>query len=167
MAARPGREDREALEAVYDRLAAPLFRYALILLADHHEAEDVIQHVFTTLAGRGTGGLDSVDRYLRASVRNECYTVLNRRRSGRTPVANGALLEVVAAASDRPDERLAIEQGLRELPADQREVVHLKVFEGRSFQEIADLSGESINTIASRYRYGLDKLKQIFAVGRT
>jgi RNA polymerase sigma-70 factor, ECF subfamily len=43
---------------------------------------------------------------------------------------------------------------------DQREVIHLHVFEGRTFQEIATLAGESINTIASRYRYALQKLRQ-------
>ena len=45
------------------------------------------------------------------------------------------------------------------LPAEQREVVHLKVFEGMTFQEIADLCGESINTVASRYRYAIEKLR--------
>jgi len=48
---------------------------------------------------------------------------------------------------------------LRELPADQREVVHLKAFEGMTFQEIADLTNESVNTIASRYRYAVEKLR--------
>jgi RNA polymerase sigma-70 factor (ECF subfamily) len=48
---------------------------------------------------------------------------------------------------------------MRSLPPEQREVVHLKVFEGLTFQEIADLAGESINTVASRYRYALEKLR--------
>jgi DNA-directed RNA polymerase specialized sigma24 family protein len=38
----------------------------------------------------------------------------------------------------------------------------MKAFEGRSFQEVADLTGESINTIASRYRYGMEKLRTAF-----
>jgi RNA polymerase sigma factor (sigma-70 family) len=46
------------------------------------------------------------------------------------------------------------------LPPDQREVLHLHAFEGMTFQEIADLAGESINTISSRYRYAMGKLRQ-------
>ena len=45
------------------------------------------------------------------------------------------------------------------LPADQREVIHLHVFEGMTFQQVADTTGESINTIASRYRYAIAKLR--------
>ena len=164
MAAMAGANRPEGLADVYDRLAPSLFRYALILLANHHEAEDVIQQVFAVLVRRGLAGLDSVDRYLRVSVRNECYTALGRRRNGQGRQQDPDLLESVAMTNDRPDDRLAVEEALRRLPPEQREAVHLKVFEGRTFQEIADLSGESINTVASRYRYGIDKLKEALTV---
>jgi RNA polymerase sigma-70 factor (ECF subfamily) len=147
------------LHEAYDRLAPSLFRYALMLLGDHHEAEDAVQQVFIALAARGTSRIGSLDRYLRISVRNECYSLLGRRRD-RPVHANGMpLLEAMPATQDRPDDRLAVEQGLRALPPEQREAIHLKVFEGHTFQEVADLTGESINTIASRYRYGMEKLR--------
>jgi RNA polymerase sigma-70 factor (ECF subfamily) len=69
------------------------------------------------------------------------------------------ILETAEGHIDRPEERLALEEALRALPADQREVVHLKTFEGLTFQEIAELTDESINTIASRYRYAIEKLR--------
>jgi DNA-directed RNA polymerase specialized sigma24 family protein len=43
-----------------------------------------------------------------------------------------------------------------------RRAVHLKVWEGMTFQEIAHLTGESLNTAASRYRYAIEKLRQTF-----
>ena len=46
---------------------------------------------------------------------------------------------------------------------DQREVVHLHVYEGMTFREVADATGDSINTIAARYRYALDKLRKLMA----
>ena len=85
--------------------------------------------------------------------------MLRQRRRNRIDGVDGAILEAVAGHEDRPDDRLALEQALRELPPDQREVIHLKVFEGMTFQEIADMTNESINTIASRYRYAIDKLR--------
>ena len=49
---------------------------------------------------------------------------------------------------------------LVELPAEQRVAVHLRLWEGLKFEEIAELLGVSLNTAASRYRYGLDKLRE-------
>jgi DNA-directed RNA polymerase specialized sigma24 family protein len=40
-------------------------------------------------------------------------------------------------------------------------VLHLKAFEGQTFQEIARTTAESINTVASRYRYALEKMKAL------
>ncbi len=46
------------------------------------------------------------------------------------------------------------------LPADQRAVVHLKLWEHLTFDEIAQALDLSANTAASRYRYGIDKLRE-------
>ena len=147
------------LGSLYDRLAPGLYRYALMILADRDDAADAIQQVFATLVRRGTAGLQETDHYLRRAVRNECYSALRRRRDRPSHESAAVPLESIAAESDRPDERIAIERALALLPPDQREVVHLKVFEGLTFKEIADVTGESINTMASRYRYGMDKLR--------
>ena len=126
-----------------------------MLLADPVAAEDVIQQVFTRLLARPRE-IDKHEHYLRRAVRNECYS---SRRTRATTALESTLLEPVTADA-RVEERMSLEAAIRELPIDQREVVHLHVFEGRTFQEIADIAGESINTIASRYRYALEKLKQ-------
>ena len=157
-ARRPAADDgRRWIGQLYDRYGAALYRYAVMVLADPAGAADVVQTVFVSLLRRRKAP-DSDERYLRRAVRNECFSALRKRR--RDVLASASpILETVEGQSDRPDERLALDQALRELPADQREVIHLKVFEGMTFQEIADLTDESINTIASRYRYAIDKLR--------
>ena len=128
-----------------------------MVLADAAAAADVVQIVFTALLRRPSAP-EFDERYLRRAVRNECFTALRHRR--RDVLAAAApILEAVEGRTDRHDERLAVEQALRELPPEQREVVHLKVFEGMTFQEIASLTDASINPVASRYRYALDKLR--------
>jgi RNA polymerase sigma-70 factor (ECF subfamily) len=129
-----------------------------MILANRQDSEDAVQQVFARLVGaRAPVNPDAMEAYLRTAVRNECFSLLRLRQ--RAPdIADGALLEVVAPDRD-PAERLALESALRTLPPEQREVVHLKVFEGRTFQEIADLTSESINTVASRWRYAMEKLR--------
>ncbi|HUL74159.1 MAG TPA: sigma-70 family RNA polymerase sigma factor [Vicinamibacterales bacterium] len=147
----------EDFAQLYDRVSGSLYRYALMILASREQAEDVVQEVFATMMRRGVKNLNSVDGYLRTAVRNACYSALRLRRNG-VPIAE-SLLEAIPGGQSAADERVMLEQALRSLPADQREVVHLKIYEGWSFQEIAATTGESVNTVASRYRYGIDKLR--------
>jgi RNA polymerase sigma-70 factor (ECF subfamily) len=153
----PRPPDDEWVGPLYDRYGASLYRYAVMVLADPAGAADVVQTVFVSLLRRRVSP-EFDERYLRRAVRNECFSALRRRR--RDVLASAApILETVEGRSDRPEERLALEQALRELPAEQREVVHFKAFEGMTFQEIAELTNESINTVASRYRYAIEKLR--------
>ena len=157
----PPGDDVESAERIgrsYDRYGAALYRYAVMILADPSGAADAVHEVFVSLL-RSRATPQAEEQYLRRAVRNECYSALRRRTRDIVTPVDAPLLEAVAAHDDRPDTRLALEHLLRELPAEQREAVHLKVFEGMTFQEIAATTGESINTIASRYRYAIDKLR--------
>jgi RNA polymerase sigma-70 factor (ECF subfamily) len=68
---------------------------------------------------------------------------------------------LVACESDRPQADLAehVQAALARLPQAQREVVVLKVYRDKTFREIARLLGLSLSTVASRYRYGMEKLR--------
>ena len=137
-----------ALADLYEQYGPRLYRYALLILADTAGAEDVIQDAFCRLAATTHGATDAASlAYLTAIVRNECYSRLRRRR--RSPVvAAEPLLEPVAPEASQ-QERLQLEQALRALPPEQREVVYLKVYEGLTFQEIGDRCGVSLNTAVS------------------
>ena len=163
MTGRPSGDDLgEDVGRLDDRHAADLYRYALMVLADHAAAADVVQQVFLGVLRAGRR-LEVSERYLRRAARNECYSWLRRRRR-EGPASDAQLLESSTTVSGDPDERLTVEQAIRVLPPQQREVVYLKVFQGLTFQEMADLSGESINTVASRYRYALEKLRERLGV---
>jgi RNA polymerase sigma-70 factor, ECF subfamily len=155
--------DEHMLARLYDEYAGDLYRYAVVVLADATLAEDAVQQVFAKLlASEAT--LEAPERYLRRAVRNECYSLLARRGdAGSSPLADRRPLlepsdDARRSAMDGAD-RLAIEAALRELPAEQREVVVLKIYEGRTLKEIAEQTGVPLNTAASRYRYALDKLR--------
>jgi len=151
----------DEIASAYRAHAAALYRYAIMLTADSASAEDAIQQVFVKLAGRKKlPSLAVADRaYLRRAVRNECYSMLSRRRESAELNDESILAPAGAGPADR-EEQAMVEQALRRLPPDQREVIHLKIYEQLTFQQIADQLGESINTVAGRYRYGLEKLRQ-------
>jgi len=157
MARRPSDDSSSAwIGRLYDRFAPALYRYAVMVLADPAAASDVVQQVFVALLRRRRDEVADDERYLRRAVRNECFSALRRRQ--REASREAPLLEPIAPF-ENVDVRLTIERVLRALSPEQREVVHLKVYEAMTFQEIADLTGEPLNTVASRYRYALDKLR--------
>jgi len=50
---------------------------------------------------------------------------------------------------------------IQELPADQKEVLQMRIYQDLSFKEIADLTGVSINTALGRMRYALMNLRKV------
>ena len=89
---------------------------------------------------------------------------LIRRRGTRERTKENFAAEIISpfAPTSDPDEKVFREElavALGELPEDQRAVVHLKLWEELTFGEIAAALEIPPNTAASRYRYGLDKLR--------
>jgi RNA polymerase sigma-70 factor (ECF subfamily) len=144
--------------ALYDRHRGALVRYAVMLLTNTAEAEDVVQEIFAALLAAAPG-VREPEVFLRTAVRNAAFSRLRRRRT--VLAASGQFLEPVSADCT-VEERVALERALRQLPVEQREVIHLHVYEGMTFREVAEATGESINTVAARYRYALEKLKELY-----
>jgi RNA polymerase sigma-70 factor (ECF subfamily) len=144
---------------LYRAHGAALFRYALMILADREDAEDVVQQVFLSVL-RGSQAVAAPLEYLRRATRNQCYSVLRGRMRDRARRGSEDELLEVAGEVGEEAERLALSRALASLPPEQREVVHLKVFEGCSFPEIAALQDISGNTAASRFRYALERLRR-------
>ena len=82
-----------------------------------------------------------------------------RRRARDRMAAEPAALFSIAADPDVRLFREALERALALLPPEQRGVVQLKLWEGLTFEQIAAVFSIPPNTAASRYRYGLDKLR--------
>ena len=68
-----------------------------------------------------------------------------------------------AEAAERTERRQLITQALGEIPAEQREVLVMKEFEGMKFREIAEILGCPESTVKSRMYYGLNGLKAALA----
>lgn len=164
-------EALEHLETVYrderPRLIAKLLRAGRSL----EEAEDLVHDVYA----------ESLDRLpviaqLR-SVRGWIWTLFRRRvidswrrdrvrsNAGETKVAEETLREIIVGVGLDPldayvRERLvdALNDAMRELPQAQRRVLEAQVFGGKTFREIAESSGESIDTVKARKRYAVQTL---------
>lgn len=131
------------------------------------DAEDVVQEAFTRFwrHQRKLGG-EPMGLVL-TSVRRAAWDLArrNQRRSEREQLADetGGVDEPPFFEAENglaEERRLVLEAALRRLPAEQREVLVLKIWGERTFEQIAEQTGVPPNTAASRYRYALVALRK-------
>ena len=154
------------IERLYDEHAQALYAFLLNLTRDEADTRDLLQDIFVKLARDPEllAGVRDDHAFLVRLAHNAAIDLI-RRRGTRDKTREQFAAEIIspfAQASD-PDEqtfRATLAGALAELPADQRAVVHLKLWEGLTFEQIADALDIPLNTAASRYRYGLDKLRE-------
>jgi RNA polymerase sigma-70 factor, ECF subfamily len=153
-------------ERLYDDHAQALFSFLLQFTRNEADTRDLLQELFVRLSQRPElfEEVREERAFLLRLARNQAIDLLRRRgtrEKTREQLAAGtAALFAPAAEPDEQAFREALSNALGELPADQRTVIHLKLWEGFTFEQIAELLGIPLNTAASRYRYGIDKLRQ-------
>ncbi len=152
-------------ELAYNEYGEQLYRYALMILADKSMAEDTIQLVFMKFirSGREISELKELYLYLRKAVRNEAYKLLKKNNDHENLKISYAQTGLLESKSEdfASEQQEIVESAMRKLPPRQREVLHMKVFENMTFKEIAEMLDKSVNTVASRYQYAIEKLKVI------
>jgi RNA polymerase sigma-70 factor (ECF subfamily) len=156
--------DERAFAALYDRYGARLYRTALGISGCREDAEDAVQEVFTALvrSRKSLSKVNDLAAYLFSALRRAA--VRYAQRKGQQPISSHIVENIEAKAesgiTDQPISE-PMEQALCKLPAEQREVILLKIDGELTFAQIADVLAVSINTAASRYRYALEKLREI------
>jgi len=156
--------DAEALQQIYHRYKEDLLTVAMSLLGDTQGAEDCVHDVFVHFAEAPTElrANRNLRGYLVRCVANRAKNVLQRRHwqpqssldepeGGDCPVRDSMASE----------ESRRVFEALAQLPPEQREVITLHLHGQMRFRAIAAQLELSINTVQSRYRYGIEKLRTL------
>lgn len=173
------RGDREAFAVLVKRHHKPVYNFVLRQLKSPALCEDVTQDVFMRLVQNAAEFKHEarLSTWLYAIARNLCIDQLRRLQHRRHP----SLDQPVAAESDArtlgdsvsaqhpsadaergaggSEMQVSIVKAVEALPDDQREVFLLREIADLPFKDIAEITGVSENTVKSRMRYALDRLK--------
>ncbi len=159
-------QDTSALSRIYDEYGARLYHYLLAMLRSKDDAEEVLQNLFMRLAykQKRLENVRNLTGYLFSAARNEAIRFIRKCKRHREIMGNFRNVALLESGDNRdilPEEVDRINRALTMLPQYQREVIVLKVYEGLSFREIARITKVFPNTAASRYRYGVEKLRSL------
>jgi RNA polymerase sigma-70 factor (ECF subfamily) len=134
--------------------------YARQFAASAEDAEDALHDGFLRFWPRRQQARDPL-AFFYACVRSAALD--RRRRDTRRHKRDLAAAPRDVAPGPGLAQREAIAAALAQLPEPQREAVVLKIWAGLTFQQMADATGESINTLSARYRYAMEKLEGLLS----
>jgi len=171
------RGEVRAFEVLLSRHRKPVYNFILRILGDRETAEDLLQEAFM----RVIKGAEAYKRqakfttWLYTIARNLCVDQIRRRKHRKhasldapmdTTDDSGTLLDVLPSnemASDRKSVNKqmheTMQRAIEALSEEQREVFLMREFLDMPFKQIADVVGVPENTVKSRMRYALEKLR--------
>ncbi|MBA3691025.1 MAG: sigma-70 family RNA polymerase sigma factor [Actinobacteria bacterium] len=169
------RGDQEAFRGLFGRYGPSAKALALHVVRQTNLAEEIVQEAFTAL-WKNPDGYDqqrgSVKSWLMGMVHHRAVDLVrreeaHRRRAERSiPSALDAEpdpADQVVRDLDAPDERRAVRSALGGLPPEQRQVIELMYFGGRSQSQIATDLDLPLGTVKSRTLLGMRRMRDALA----
>jgi RNA polymerase sigma-70 factor (ECF subfamily) len=158
-----------AIEDIYWRHRQGLYTLALGITRRPQEAEDAVQTAFERLWRTSRRWRCDPTAYVFAAVRHAAIDQVRRRQvreavpvsifngsgPGLRPGGPGPEASVLEAERDR-----LLREALEDLAQEDRETVILKTYADLTFDQMAQVLGEPLSTVASRYRRALEKLRE-------
>ena len=158
-----------AFEVVFDRHTDAAFSLAYRMCGRRGMAQDIVQDAFLSLwrsGARYDRSRGSVRSWVLSVVRNRAIDMFRREtvRAGRDVSAEGVVERMaapddVALDAERRQDARGVRAALRDLPAEQRQVIELAYFGGFSHVQIAGMLDVPAGTVKGRMRLGLNKLR--------
>ena len=167
--------NREAVSQLLERHARRVRDYVRMLVKDNDVADDLTQEVLIKVV-KVLDECRYTDKgrfqpWLLRIAHNRVLDYFRAQKQVKTVSESSAGFDILGSknfAEPSIEDRLVSEQQAEEvrqlielLPAEQREVVKMRYYEGLSFKEIAEHTGVSINTALGRMRYALINMRQM------
>ncbi len=147
--------EEQVFEKVYADYGPALYRFCLLHMKRHSDAEDVLQEVFFKRLYQSPPfeTAEHERRWLFRVALNQCRDEWRRKERSNLP------LEAAALASAPTQERELLE-AVAALPEKQRTALHLHYYEGYSVQEIAAILGVTVSAVKMRMQRGRAMLRE-------
>lgn len=158
--------DHAPLEVLLARHESRVLGIAYRILGNRADALDATQDVFLTVFRKASSfrHQSAFTTWLYRLTTNACHDM--GRRKARTPVPMETLPTRLTRSESQADNRIYVEQALRDLPEEQRVPIVMRDLYGMTYEEIAEAIGAPQGTVKSRIARGRLRLVDLLAVGQ-
>jgi len=165
------RGERQAYAKIIDAYKVPIFNLALRMTGRHEDADDLTQETFIRAYQKlhqydrerkfftwlYTIGINLIRNHLKKKERNDVSRPADCLRP-ESPLQGDDGGEGDLLSEDRMKK---LEENMRKLPVEMREAIILKYQQDLTFEEIADITGDSMSAVKMRVYRGLERLKSL------
>jgi len=163
-------EDKSKLSDIYDRYFLQMYNYALSRLKTKSEAEDAVQETFLSLAMN----IKKIDDptslassgYVMTTLKNKIIDIKRKKKRDMNIVESTVLehIEFDDSVIDlliKSEQKERLEKAVEALKGRDRHILLMRLYEERSFEDIAKLTGISEGNVKNVYYRALEKLRKI------
>ncbi len=159
----------DALSDIYDIAHKSVYAYALSILKNTHDAEDVLQDCFISI---WNGAKDYKTQrkpmaWIMTITRNLCYMKLRGQKRSSFMNIDDIINSLDEVAEATVEDKLILKECLSSLSPEEREIVTLHAVAGFKHREIADMLDMALPTVLSKYSRAIKKLKKFLTQGET
>lgn len=155
--------DRDALTALYYKTQKPVFAFALSILRNRQNAEDVLHDTYIKIWDNAATyrAQGKPMAWVLTIARNLSLMKLRERHSQNLPLDESFYVVASSSPIAAETDRIALEHAMTALAEQERQIVILHALSGLKHREIAELLHLPTSTVLSKYRRALKKLESM------
>lgn len=155
------RNGPDALRRLYEKTSKGVYAYALSLLKNAHDAEDVCQETFLSIYDKA-GDYEPQGKpmaWIITVAKRHALTILRKER-GKSYIEEAEKANAEAfSRTENTEQRLLLQAATEVLNDDERQIVMLKAVAGMKAREIGKILGMPLNTVLSKYHRAIGKMR--------
>ena len=152
---------RDALASLYHHTRTSIYAFALSVLRDPHDAEDVLQDTYLSIHSSAAGyrSAGKPMAWILTIAKNLCLMRLREQKRTVSIDAEDWDRYLEASCEMNADDRIILTQCMSRLSQEEQQIITLHTVAGFKHREIAQFLGMPLATVLSKYHRGLKKLR--------
>ena len=159
----------EAFDLLIEQYGDRLYWHIRRIVVQHEEAEDVLQETFAraylSISGFRGDTESSLTAWLYRIATTLSINVLRKRKRGLFSSLDSVRGDLLATFEHEiepsADEIIVrLQKAILALPTKQRLVFNMRYYDELSFDEISQITGQSVSTLKTNYHYAVQKIKK-------
>ena len=154
--------DMEALAQLYHLTNGPVYAFALSILKNSHDAQDVLHDCFVAIHGAASGYRSSGKpmAWIITITRNLCFKLLKEKQKSTSLSLEDWKDHMDLRTQMTADDKVVLEQCMERLSDQERQIVVLHAVAGFKHREISEMMDLALPTVLSKYHRAIKKLRE-------